>query len=187
MAEVHILNTGNPSLQSRTFVTGLQLGSTYSYAISCIDRAQNVSNTLTIGPFTIVSEVTVPHSVSSGGSGGGGSAETIWGIGLFQGRAIKNSLSQATSTATSTSGQIRTLLFVRNLRLGMSGADVQELQRFLNYSGFAVSINGAGSVGKETTYFGPATRAALARFQKANGIAPAIGYFGPVTRAFILR
>lgn len=62
---------------------------------------------------------------------------------------------------------------------------MQKLQIFLNSVGFPVSNKGAGSPGKETTRFGPATRAALARFQKANGIRPAVGIFGPITRAYV--
>ncbi|MEX2013336.1 MAG: hypothetical protein WD897_00260, partial [Parcubacteria group bacterium] len=32
-------------------------------------------------------------------------------------------------------------------------------------------------------YFGPLTRAAVAQWQAANGITPAVGYFGPISRA----
>jgi peptidoglycan hydrolase-like protein with peptidoglycan-binding domain len=53
----------------------------------------------------------------------------------------------------------------------------------LNSVGFPVASRGAGSPGREVTRFGPLTRAALARFQKANGITPAVGFFGPITRA----
>jgi peptidoglycan hydrolase-like protein with peptidoglycan-binding domain len=67
----------------------------------------------------------------------------------------------------------------------MTGADVKQLQIFLNSQGFNVSETGVGSPGQETTYFGPLTQKAVAKFQKAIGIAPAVGYFGPITRAFI--
>lgn len=73
--------------------------------------------------------------------------------------------------------------FTKNLTLGSTGADVKALQQFLNANGFQVSASGAGSPGNESMYFGPATRAALAKFQAANGISPAVGYFGPLTRA----
>lgn len=66
--------------------------------------------------------------------------------------------------------------FTRDLTNGSSGADVTALQNWLISRGFTIS---AGATG----YFGPQTVAALARFQAANGIAPAAGYFGPVTRA----
>jgi sortase A len=74
-------------------------------------------------------------------------------------------------------------VFTRDLFAGSRGADVQILQQFLNAHGAQVSGIGPGSPGNETTYFGQATRAALARWQAANGIAPAVGYFGPKSRA----
>ena len=73
-------------------------------------------------------------------------------------------------------------VFKRDLRLGSRGADVKELQKYLNDKGFTISKTGAGAKGKETYFFGPATRVALAKFQKANKISPAWGYFGPLTR-----
>lgn len=76
--------------------------------------------------------------------------------------------------------------FLKNIKLGtVLSDDTRMLQRFLNDNGFTVAQVGAGSVGNETRYFGPATRVALARFQRAVGISPSIGYFGPITRAYI--
>ncbi|MDO8183706.1 MAG: peptidoglycan-binding protein, partial [bacterium] len=75
--------------------------------------------------------------------------------------------------------------FTRDLKMGSVGADVMDLQKFLNFKGFTVSTSGAGAPGQETTYFGSRTRAALAAFQAANGINPPAGYFGPITRAAI--
>jgi DNA-binding beta-propeller fold protein YncE len=72
--------------------------------------------------------------------------------------------------------------FTKNLSFGLTNPDVKNLQKFLNSHGFIVSKTGSGSLGSETDYFGPATRAALAAFQKANNIVPAVGYFGPITR-----
>ena len=74
----------------------------------------------------------------------------------------------------------------RNITLGSTGVDVQELQKFLNNNGYAVSTTGVGSKGKESRYFGAKTKEALARLQKAVGITPAVGYFGPVTKKYIL-
>lgn len=79
---------------------------------------------------------------------------------------------------------IQVVSFLRDLKIGMSGSDIQSLQKFLNSKGFAVAVSGPGASGNETQYFGPATRNALARFQKANGISPAVGFFGPITRAW---
>lgn len=75
--------------------------------------------------------------------------------------------------------------FYRDLQVGAVGPDVLSLQQFLNSKGFTVSFLGAGSPGLETSTFGPATRAALIRFQATNGIVPASGYFGPITRGKI--
>jgi peptidoglycan hydrolase-like protein with peptidoglycan-binding domain len=78
--------------------------------------------------------------------------------------------------------------FTRDLTIGSTGADVKALQQFLNAHGFTVSSSGAGSSGNETTYFGPATKAALIKFQEyydisiSNSIINGLGYFGPVTR-----
>ncbi len=75
--------------------------------------------------------------------------------------------------------------FSRNLEVGSTGDDVMALQKFLNSHGFPVAASGAGSAGNETTKFGAATKAALMKFQAANGISPAAGYFGPKTRAIV--
>lgn len=76
--------------------------------------------------------------------------------------------------------------FTRNLTIGSKGDDVKALQQWLNASGYAVATGGAaGSPGNETTYFGNATRAALAKYQAAKGITPPAGYFGPITRTQI--
>lgn len=91
-------------------------------------------------------------------------------------------VSGATST-TPNAGSAYT--FARNLTLNMTGADVRELQKYLNAQGFTIAATGAGSPGNETDYFGPATLTALIRFQKSHGIEPAVGYFGAITRAVV--
>jgi hypothetical protein len=75
--------------------------------------------------------------------------------------------------------------FNRDLKTGVIGDDVQELQRYLNNNGYIVSKTGPGSAGQETKKFGRATREALIKFQKANNISPAVGYFGVLTRNII--
>jgi hypothetical protein len=81
----------------------------------------------------------------------------------------------------------QTFNFKKDLKLGMDNSDVKELQKFLNSHGFLITAKGAGSPGKESTYFGQMTSAALARFQKANKIFPAIGVFGPITRKAVMK
>jgi len=75
--------------------------------------------------------------------------------------------------------------FTRDLTVGSKGDDVKALQQWLNAKGYAVAATGAGSPGNETTTFGPATKAALGKFQAANSISPAAGYFGPKTRQVV--
>ena len=86
-----------------------------------------------------------------------------------------------TNTTISIPTTIPHYLFKRALQLGSQGIDVKALQQFLNVNGYILSKNGAGSPGNETTTFGPATKTALIKFQKANKISPAVGYFGPIT------
>ena len=81
-------------------------------------------------------------------------------------------------------------VFMRMLNLGSNGEDVKNLQKFLNSNGFTVAMTGFGSVGQETTTFGPATRAAVIKFQLANGVIQTAtddgaGLVGPKTRAKI--
>lgn len=76
-----------------------------------------------------------------------------------------------------------TATLTRELYRGISGEDVRTLQRLLNANGFTVASAGLGSAGNETTYFGPATQAAVIKFQIAHGISPAAGNVGPLTRA----
>lgn len=78
--------------------------------------------------------------------------------------------------------------FSRDLFIGSQGEDVRLLQRLLNKNLFIVSASGPGSVGQETTYFGPSTRDALIRLQAHFKVQPAQGYFGARTRdAFLMN
>jgi hypothetical protein len=75
--------------------------------------------------------------------------------------------------------------FTRDLAVGSTGADVKALQIYLNAHGFLVAKSGPGSPGNETTKFGAATKAALAKWQVSVGVSPTSGYFGPKSRALI--
>ena len=68
---------------------------------------------------------------------------------------------------------------------GAVGADVKELQKFLNQHGYIMAKRGAGSPGRETAYFGLKTKKALINFQKAGKIKPANGIFNLATRAVV--
>ncbi len=74
------------------------------------------------------------------------------------------------------SGSSGACSFSRSLTVGSSGADVTCLQNYLISAGFSIP---AGATG----YFGSQTQAAVAAWQAANGVSPAVGFFGPISRA----
>jgi peptidoglycan hydrolase-like protein with peptidoglycan-binding domain len=76
-------------------------------------------------------------------------------------------------------------VFNRTLSLGSTGEDVRQLQIFLNNKGYTIASSGPGSKGNESSYFGNATKKALARYQADNKIYPSAGIFGPLTRSFV--
>ncbi len=99
--------------------------------------------------------------------------------------------SQLGQGATSAAG-VCPYTWTRDLSSGSTGADVMKLQQFLNADADTrVAAEGAGSVGMETEYYGPATAAAVSKMQvkyRADILSPAnlvnpTGYFGPSSRA----
>lgn len=94
--------------------------------------------------------------------------------------------------ATSVASGVCPYTWTRSLTTGSTGADVMKLQQFLNADvDTRVAATGAGSVGAETEYYGPATAAAVSKLQvkyRADVLSPAglvnpTGYFGPSTMA----
>jgi len=81
---------------------------------------------------------------------------------------------------SSTTGAESLSTYNTNLTIGSTGTDVSALQTYLVNNGYLVM-----PVGVSKGYFGPLTRAAVAAWQAANGITPAVGYFGPISRAKI--
>ncbi len=139
-------------------------------------RVQELTSTPTLSP--------AQASYSSGGGG------TVYGckdsnaINYNYFSRSKPELCQYGISANTTS--FKKPVFARDLKLKDTGADVKLLQQFLNTHGFPLAKNGVGSKGKENTIFGPATKAALIKFQKANKI-PATGFFGVKTRGVVVE
>ncbi|HRH31131.1 MAG TPA: SwmB domain-containing protein [Candidatus Paceibacterota bacterium] len=158
---------------------------------------------------------TAPVGASGGGGGGGGS----WGSSIpvpIQGGANTPSdlpivvppvVPPVAPPATSPVEEVPTsgsadfsskypALFaeMKNLKTGMKGLSILELQKYLNAHGFIVAKTGAGSPGKETNFYGAATRAAVTKFQEAHakeiltpvGLKKGTGIFGPSTKKYIL-
>ncbi len=72
----------------------------------------------------------------------------------------------------------------KTLKQGNNNNEVKVLQKYLNSKSYYISLSGPGSIGKETTLFGPATKKALIKFQKANKL-KADGVAGAITRSLI--
>ncbi len=81
--------------------------------------------------------------------------------------------------ATSGTGSTGTTAcsFSASLTMGSKGADVTCLQDYLTGTGHFTFSGGS------TGYFGSVTKSAVAAWQAANGVAPAVGYFGPISMA----
>lgn len=81
------------------------------------------------------------------------------------------------------------LQFDHDLGLNSVDPEVKQLQIFLNTHGFPVAADGPGSSGHEVETFGPSTKAALKKFQKAHtkelGVGSSTGHFGPTTRNYL--
>ena len=101
----------------------------------------------------------------------------IWKVQALLVLALLLSGSSALAAAAgSVSGGTATgSVFNRTLRQGESGADVKKLQRWLSDVGYNVPATG---------YFGSITKAAVVKFQTAQGLKPVTGGVGRLTDAY---
>lgn len=173
-------------------------GSASSIAVA-YSGAGTVTNVITPSATVCVNAASTPAP-----SGGGGGA--IVGSGPLAPGYVNTNPTATTVALTSTSSiaiptastSTETALapafhFARNLQLQDHGADVQQLQEFLNTHGALVAANGSGSPGGETDYFGSLTFQALIRFQDAHtaeilaplGLSKGTGFLGAATRAYV--
>lgn len=82
--------------------------------------------------------------------------------------------------------------WTKNIKIGSEGEDVLKLQQFLNLSpDTVIATYGAGSVGNESTSYGPRTAKAVIKFQEKYaeetlapvGLTKGSGFVGTLTRA----
>lgn len=131
-----------------TTVSSLSNGTSYSYYVRCEDSSGNANT----------SDYTVSFSVSSAAAASSGSSSTSGGRSIY----YENLFNQFVTPKISP-------LFTSevSLKYGTKSSDAKKLQALLNEKGFRISTKGPGSPGFETDYFGPATQAALKKFQCA--------------------
>ena len=111
---------------------------------------------------------------------------------LAQIAALQAQLVALQGGSSTTAAGLCPYTWTRNLTVGASGDDVMKLQQFLNSSSdTTVSASGAGSKGSETRTFGPATKAAVVKFQNKYasevltpvGLTAGTGFVGAASRA----
>ncbi len=108
---------------------------------------------------------------------------------------VLNGTTPVTTPTNTNSVPTTSVRFTKTLKQGMTDAEVKLLQVYLNTHGFPVAANGVGAPGKETTYFGNRTTAALIKYQEAHkasilaplGLTRGTGVFGPATQAEFAR
>ncbi len=129
------------------------------------DSAGNMSNQLTIPPFTIQDGSPSTPVVPAAPTVTTPNANDL----AAQLAALQNQLATAQNQQASSK-----YVFTKAISLGSSGTEVLELQKRLKSEGY-LSATPNGN-------FGPATQSAVKAYQRAQGLSP-LGNVGPATRA----
>ncbi|MDE2041297.1 MAG: hypothetical protein KGI59_02865 [Patescibacteria group bacterium] len=176
------------NLVHTTTVTGLADGQTYTYYVKC-QSAAGIANLAD----DFISLTTLALPPESAAASSASAPLPVATAPAYLAAPAASSTASSTPAASSAPAGLSANPVQSRLPAGfqfpapMSVNTVSEyardLQIFLNDRGYAVAAAGVGSFGHETDYYGPATQGALASFQAAQGIAPAVGNFGPLTMA----
>ena len=154
------------------FLPNLSTCTTYHYRV----YSQNGSGLSSLSTDNTFKTVGCPTPYT-GSSGGGGVIYSLFpGIKKVVDPVVKPTI--PTNLTTEKEEKVSyTFKFTTSLEIGSKGNEVKELQKILVKKGYLkVTPNGV---------FGPATKAALIKFQKAKKITPASGIFGPKTKLII--
>ncbi len=144
--------------------------SNHQYTSKDVTNAGVTGTAYTLAPIVVTPVGSGGGSVSGGGSAGGGGAAVSTAV------TTPAATTTTTTTTTAPTGQVlgaETFNFTAALASGAHGDEVMQLQTRLVADGFIVSKDGK---------FGPKTKAALMKWQKAHGL-KADGVVGPKTRA----
>ncbi len=183
-------NTVTQTIDVGISPSGIAIVGTDAYISSFQDnrvyKLNTLTNTLSSGTFSEVEEENgTPRRPSSGGTYVVPVTVPPVTVECPVGHLFSVVTGQRCTTFTADSSGTSTTnayVFTRTLRLGMTGTDIQNLQRYLNTHGFRVSTIGAGAPGFETSLFGTKTKAAVIKFQIAKGLT-GDGIVGPMTRS----
>lgn len=179
-------------------VGGLQVLANAASDVTCTEDDAKVTCTADSAGTAFTYSTTIaaapPASIGGGGSGYAHNTAVVapvvvtvptLDLGCTAGNLFSSSTGKACSSTPASSSSIPSFVSAGiDLKIGTNDSSVMELQRYLNARDFTVAIEGVGSSGNETSYFGTLTKKALAKFQAAHGIS-ATGYFGPITRGYI--
>jgi hypothetical protein len=189
--------TSSVSTAYQSITSGLSCATRYTFKVlgqSFVGTNSDYTST--------VSATTYPCSGGGTGGGGGGSSSA-----LSTATTPTNPTTQAPVVVTppksaptiadlqsqlaSLTKQLQSLRapaasysFTSGFGPGSRGEQVRQLQVYLNTHGFPVSSSGLGSLGNETSFFGPATTKALLLFQASLGLTPT-PWVGPATRVHL--
>lgn len=124
---------------------------------------------------------------AGGGGGGGGGSVYIAPVNPAVSAKPATPAVPGVSPAVPAIPAIPAVVFKKILSVGVTSSDVMSLQQILNADpDTMIASMGAGSPGKETKYFGPATKKAIQKFQVKFGISgpgkDGYGILGPKTR-----